>query len=34
MVAYLASSESSYTTGAELVLDGGILAGAAAAPRG
>lgn len=33
MVSYLASSESGYTTGAELVLDGGILAGAAAAPE-
>lgn len=33
MVSYLASSESGYTTGAELVLDGGILAGSAAAPE-
>jgi NAD(P)-dependent dehydrogenase (short-subunit alcohol dehydrogenase family) len=32
LVAYLASERAGYTTGSEFVLDGGILAGAAAAP--
>lgn len=33
LVSYLASEESAYTTGAEFVIDGGILAGAAASPE-
>lgn len=33
IVAHLASDESGYTTGAEFVLDGGLLAGAEAAPE-
>jgi NAD(P)-dependent dehydrogenase (short-subunit alcohol dehydrogenase family) len=32
-IAYLASDESAYMTGAELSLDGGLLAGSAAAPK-
>jgi NAD(P)-dependent dehydrogenase (short-subunit alcohol dehydrogenase family) len=34
LIAYLASDDAAYTTGAELVIDGGILAGAAAQPGG
>jgi NAD(P)-dependent dehydrogenase (short-subunit alcohol dehydrogenase family) len=33
LVAHLLADESGYTTGAEFVIDGGILAGAAATPR-
>lgn len=33
MVVYLASDEAGYTTGAEFVLDGGLLAGSAAQPK-
>jgi NAD(P)-dependent dehydrogenase (short-subunit alcohol dehydrogenase family) len=32
-IAYLASDEAGYTTGAELTIDGGLLAGSAAAPK-
>lgn len=32
-VVYLASDDAEYMTGAELTIDGGILAGATAAPR-
>ncbi|HLF66883.1 MAG TPA: SDR family oxidoreductase, partial [Gammaproteobacteria bacterium] len=32
-VLYLASDEAKYTTGAELVIDGGILSGSSAAPN-
>ena len=33
LAVYLASDESGYTTGAEFNIDGGMLAGAAEAPR-
>ena len=33
LIAYLASDESAYVTGAEFTIDGGILAGTAAAPK-
>ncbi len=32
-IAYLASDEAGYTTGAELTIDGGLLAGTASAPK-
>ena len=32
-ILYLASDESSYITGTELTIDGGILAGSAASPK-